>query len=195
MPGSRSGEIKHLLPTILESARLLKQHYPSVQFLLPLAPTISINDIQIYLNKALDLPIHLVQGASIDAIQISDAVIVASGTASLEIALLGKPMVIIYKLAALSYFILKRLAKVERIGLCNIIAGKYLVPELIQKEANPEKIAEEIMRFFEEALYRKDTEKNLSAMKKNLGGGEASKKVAALAMQLLSNPLVAEQTD
>ena len=185
MPGSRSGEIKHLLPIILESAKLLKKFYPSLQFLLPLAPTILLSEIAPYLSRFPELNIQLIQNQTYDAIQNSHAVITASGTATLEIALLGLPMVIIYKLSPLSYFILKRLAKINAIGLCNIIAEKCIVPELIQNDANPEKITAEIKRFLEDSEYRHQTEKNLAEMKIKLGDPGASKKVAGLAMNLL----------
>lgn len=185
MPGSRSGEIKHLLPVILESAKRLKKLYPSLQFLLPLAPTILLAEITPDLNHYPELNIKIIQNQTYEAIQKSDAVIVTSGTATLEIALLGIPMVIIYKLAPLSYFILKKLAKINYIGLCNIIAEKSIVPELIQDDVNPERVAHEIKRFLEDAEYRQQTEKNLAAMKMKLGNGGASKKVAGLAMELL----------
>lgn len=187
MPGSRSGEIKHLLPIILESANLLKKIYPSLQLLLPLAPTILLSEITPYLNHYPELNIQIIQKQTYAAIKSSDAVITASGTATLEIALLGVPMVIIYKLAPLSYFILRKLAKINYIGLCNIIAEKSIVPELIQDDANPEKISAEIKRFLEDPGYRSQTEKNLAEMKMKLGDGGASKKVARLAMSLLKN--------
>lgn len=186
MPGSRSGEIKHLLPVILESAALLKKSYPSLQLLLPLAPTVLLSEITPYLKNHPGLNIEIIQKQTYTAIQSSDAVITASGTATLEIALLGVPMVIIYKLAPLSYFILKKLAKINYIGLCNIIAEKSIVPELIQDDANPEKIVREIKRFLEDNEHRADTERNLAEMKMKLGEGGASKKVAELAMGLLS---------
>lgn len=185
MPGSRSGEIKHLLPVILESAKQLKKHYPSLQLLLPLASTIPPSEITTYLNHYSELNIQILENQTYDAIQKSDAVIVASGTATLEIALLGVPMVIIYKLAPLSYFILKKLAKINYIGLCNIIAEKSIVPELIQEDANPERITQEIKRFLEDTEYRHQTEKNLTEMKMKLGDGGASNRVAELAMKLL----------
>jgi len=186
MPGSRSGEIKNLLPVILESAKRLKELYPSLQLLLPLAPTILLSEITPYLSHYSELNIKIIKNQTYEAIQKSDAVIVSSGTATLEIALLGVPMVIIYKLAPLSYFILKKLAKINYIGLCNIIAEKSIAPELIQNDANPEKITHEIKRFLENAEYRHQTEKNLAEMKMKLGDGGASKKVAELAFNLLN---------
>ena len=185
MPGSRSSEIKYLLPIILESARILKLKYPTLQFILPIAPTILISEIDFYLKNYTELNIQLVHNKTYDAIKSSHAVITASGTATLEIALLGVPMVIIYKLAKLSYLIFKKLAKINYIGLCNIIAQDKIVPELIQGNANPEKIAFEIKRFLEDPEYYALTKKHLAEMKIKLGEPGASKKVAALAMELL----------
>ncbi len=162
MPGSRQNEIKHILPTMLEAAFLLKQQSPEIEFILPLAPTINEKDLKPYLEK-LPFTIKLTQEFIYDAISICEAVIVTSGTATLEVALLNKPMVIIYKSSRISIAIAKLLVKVKHIGLCNIVAQKQVVKELIQDEASPENIMAEVGRLLRDSSYR---EQVIIALKK-----------------------------
>ena len=138
MPGSRSGEVKRLLPELLAAASIMSQQDADLVFHLALAndelldwakELVSNQAIEISVNQA-----HL-------RMQTADLVLVASGTAALELALVGVPMIVVYKLSAMSYFIASRLVTIEYISLPNVIAGKSLVPELIQDEANASNIA------------------------------------------------------
>ena len=108
-----------------------------------------------------------------------------SGTVTLEIALVGTPMVIIYRLSPLTYQVAKRLVKVDHIGLCNIVAGETVVKELIQNEANPERIAAEIASILTDASYGEQIREKLATVRTRLGGGDASANVAQLILTMM----------
>ena len=184
-PGSRRSEIKELLPTILDSAKLLKERFAALQFILPLASSLEQADIAPYLDGC-GLDIQVVSGQGYDVMQVCDAIITVSGTVTLEIALMGVPMVIIYRVSPLTYQIGKRLIKVDHIGICNIVAGERVVQELIQHEAEPEKIAAEIGRILTDKEYATVMITKLRGVREKLGSGGASQRVARLALEILS---------
>lgn len=186
-PGSRKGEIRRLLPVILAAAERLKQQHPELAFVLPLASSLTPDDIAPYL-AATQLPVHVVRDQFYDALQLCDAAIVASGTATLEVALLGVPMVIIYKTAASTYYIVKRIIKIPYIGLCNIVAGKAVIKELIQHEANPAAISAEIERILNDADYRQQMQRELAEVKHKLGKPGGAQCAAAALLRLLAQP-------
>ena len=134
-PGSRRGEIKRVLPIQLETAALLKQKHANLQFILPVASTLQISDFDAYMKEYEALNIKLVKDTPYDVIQVCDAIISASGTATLEIALMGIPNAITYRISPISYFILKRMVTIDNIGLANIVTEKNIVKEFIQGEA------------------------------------------------------------
>ena len=156
MPGSRKLEIKRLLPILIECVRELRKHKPQLQYVLPLANSLKLSDIAEYQTDLNAFGIHVVEHATYDAIQASDCVIVASGTATLEIGLLGTPMVIIHKIAPLSYAILRRLVKLKHIGLVNIVPGKEIVKEFIQRDATTKNIVDEVRHILEDKAYRQE---------------------------------------
>jgi len=182
-PGSRKSELERLLPVIVDAAVKLKERFPELQFILPLASTLSQSDIA-PLFTAADLDVCITHERIHDMIRACDAVISVSGTVTLEIALVGTPMVIIYKLSPLTYQLAKRLVKVPNIGLCNIVAGETVVQELIQDDANPEKIAAEIGRLLLEPTYHSAIVSKLGGVRAKLGCGGASRNVARLALTL-----------
>ena len=184
LPGSRQGEIRRLLPVMLEAATLLKKTLPQVQFVLPLADTLSPEDITEMLNR-FPLEIRVVQGATYDAVGISDAVMVASGTATLETAMLETPMIIVYKVSELTYQIGKRFVYVDRIGLVNIMAGKSIVPEFIQGAATPRAMAEEIKNLLTDQAKRETMIAELHRIRASLGEPGAAKRAAAIAAEML----------
>jgi len=178
-PGSRRNEIERLLPVIVGAAVLLKQRFPDIQFALPLASTLRHEDIAPQLAAA-GLEVAITRERIHDLIRACDAVISVSGTVTLEIALVGTPMVIIYKLSPLTYQLAKRLVKVNNIGLCNIVGGETVVKELIQAEANPAMVADEIGAILTDAGYAGSIREKLAAIRERLGGGGASANVARL---------------
>lgn len=184
LPGSRKGEIHRLLPTMLAAAALLKKRYPDLVFILPLANSLSIADVSPYLAAG-SVSVQIISGQFYNAMQLCVAAIVASGTATLETALLRVPMVIIYKMAAFTYYLAKRVVQIPHVGLCNIVAGEGVVKELIQEAASPEEISAEISRILEDVNYREEIQKKLLAVKKKLGQGGGVEKAARLLLELL----------
>ncbi|MDD2365345.1 MAG: lipid-A-disaccharide synthase [Desulfuromonadaceae bacterium] len=183
-PGSRKSEIERLLPDILAAAELLQKRFPNLQFVIPLASTLTEEDLFPFLKNSKIKPVITNQKIH-DLIRASDAIISVSGTVTLEISLIGTPMVIIYKLAPLTYQVAKRVVKIKHIGLCNIVAEDSIVKELIQENASPENISAEIEKILVNETYRENMKKKLTAIRVKLGGGGASKNVAALAVGLL----------
>lgn len=183
-PGSRRNEIERLLPVIVSSAVQLKQRFPEIQFVLPLASTLSAETIAPQLEAA-GIAVTITRDRIHDLIRACDAVISVSGTVTLEIALVGTPMVIIYKLSPLTYQLAKRLVKVPNIGLCNIVAGETVVRELIQDEANAENISVEIATILTDASHDTAIRHKLAEIRAKLGCGGASQNVAKLTLALM----------
>jgi len=184
LPGSRKDEVARLLPPLSASALLLRRAIPGLQFVIPLAPGISKNDIDPLL-KDTPVPIILVPGFVYDVMDLSDLIITASGTATLEAAILGKPMVIVYKVSFLSYWVGRALVRVRHIGLVNLVAGKEVARELLQEEVRPERIADEALRLLRDpALYRKTIE-SLSEVRQGLGEPGGSYRAARIVLSLL----------
>lgn len=185
-PGSRRSEIRHLFPIILGTAKLLRERYPDLQFVLPLASSLNKSDIMPQIDAS-GLDISIVEGQSHDVANVCDAIITVSGTVTLEIALIGTPMVIIYRVSPLTYEVGKRLVRVEHAGICNIVAGERVVQELIQHDAEPEKIAAEIGRILDDADYAAGMRTRLSQVREKLGTSGGSANVARLAIEMLGN--------
>jgi len=183
-PGSRRSEVTRLLPVILESAKLLKEGFPDLQFILPLASSLTMGDIAPVLSSS-GLRVKVVEKLGYDVMQVCDAAITVSGTVTLETALMGVPMVIIYRVSPLTYEIGKRLIKVEHVGLCNIVAGERVVPELIQHDAEPERIAAEIAGMLTDTTRTALIIKKLHSVREKLGEGGCSARVAKLALSML----------
>lgn len=184
-PGSRRSEIERILPAIVSAAELLQKEYPEVQFVLPLASTLSEEDILPHLKRS-GISATITRQRIHDLIRACDAIISVSGTVTLEIALIGTPMVIIYKLAPFTYQIARRVVKIEHIGLCNIVAGRSLVKELIQEQANPEAIAAEVVKIITDDAYRTAMKADLATIRNKLGGGGAAQRTASLAFDLIN---------
>jgi lipid-A-disaccharide synthase len=185
LPGSRLSEVKKLLPPMIEAARHLTEHFSNLQFIVPIAPGLERKEIEHLLERA-TVPITAVSDSIYEVIDSSYLVIVASGTATLETALLATPMVIVYKMSPLSYLIGKTLIKVPYIGMANIIAGKKIVPELIQGEATAGNIAAEVTRMLTDIPYYQNIGAELAAIKEKLGEPGASKRAAQIAVNMLS---------
>ena len=150
LPGSRVGEVKRLLPTLLETARMLMTARPDLRFVLPVAGE-AVSAIIKSLVGPSGLPITVTAGpSSQEAMTAADVLVLASGTATLEAALLKKPMVIAYKLPGLTYAIMKRQAYLPWVGLPNILLKRFAVPELLQDQANPEALARATLVWLDE---------------------------------------------
>jgi lipid-A-disaccharide synthase len=185
-PGSRNSEIQRLLPLMLETAGQMLERDPTLEFVMPLAATLDHAPIrQACLESGLD--IHLTDDNLYDVIVACDAIVSCSGTVTLEIALLGVPMCIVYKMSWLSYQIMSRLITIEHIGLANIVAGKPVVQELLQNDATPQAISNEIMRLLADGAYRQQVVDGLSEVRANLGPGHGAENMATLVLEQLDS--------
>lgn len=153
LPGSRRGEVEHLCLPFLEAASVLYRQNKSLLFILPAANQARFEQIEQYLQREefAHLPVTLLLGQSRDVIAASDAIFIASGTATLEALLLKKPMVIAYRTSPTSYFLLRRLVKTPFIGLPNILSAKALVPELLQNDVTADNLSKKILPFLTES--------------------------------------------
>jgi len=189
-PGSRSSEIKRILPVLLDSANSIKNRHQDVQFVLPVANTISDDELAVFQQQLKDLEITLSKADFHDVIQACDVILTASGTATLEIGLLGVPMVIVYKVSALTYHIMKNLAITKFIGLVNIVPQKSVVKEFIQHEATASNISNEAIKILDDKKYSDSMRHELSLLREQLDGennlGNGSKNVASLALSMLN---------
>ena len=177
MPGSRQKEVEHHLPVMIEAAKKLYSHDNRRQFLLLKAPTIDRHVLETYIPPSLHVKIFA--GNSYDGINAMNIAMVASGTATLEAALLNKPMVIVYKTSWLTYVIAKNVIKIPNIGLVNVVAGKKIFPELIQENCTADKIAQNIESLLQDHKIIEELKKVRAA----LGTGGASHRAAKIILQ------------
>ena len=185
-PGSRGSEIRRLLPTVLETAKTMQAQRPELRFLLPVASTLSLEHISAQCAEAgLSDAIVVSRDDIYELISACDAIATCSGTVTLEIALLNKPMCILYRMSALSYFIMSRLITIPHIGLANIVAGRGVVRELLQDDANPDAIAGEIFKILDNDSYRREIVAGLEKVRQNLGSGNGARNMAELVLSLL----------
>jgi lipid-A-disaccharide synthase len=184
LPGSRAKEMQLLLPAMAEAAARLAAR-GDVQCVLALADTLSEADIAVSMRgAALGLPV--VRGETYDLLHASEVAIVASGTATLETALLERPMVIVYRTAPLTYALARRLVSVPFIGMPNLIAGRGVVPELIQADATADRMVDEVTRFLDDPARAAATRRALADIRPALGGGGAADRAAAIAAEMLA---------
>lgn len=184
LPGSRAQEIRRMLPVMLLAAGEVRKTFPGCRFLLPQADSISDELLQTVLQDS-PVSVQVVRNQPYDVIQCCDAVMITSGTATLETALLTVPMVIVYKLSPLTYWLGRWLVKSPFIGLPNIVADKAIVRELIQQQASPEAVAGEIIRILSDPDYAGEMRRELGRVKKLLGPGGGDAAMAELAEQML----------
>lgn len=151
LPGSRGGEIAHITPVFAQAAALLKRARPELVFLLPVAPGRRAAIEAAIARHAPDAGIRLIDGRSHDVLAACDVTLIASGTATLEAALFKRPMVIAYRMSFLSWQIMKRMRYQPWVGLPNILARDFVVPELLQDQASPENLARETLAWLDDA--------------------------------------------
>ena len=185
VPGSRREEIRNMLPIMIRSAEILKIKYPDIRCLLPLAKTIEPEFIDSFIRKSsLNIEVH--QGDIYEVLDRCHIAMVTSGTATLDTAIMAVPMVIVYKVTPLSYRIGKILIKTPFIGLANLVAGERVVPELIQDEVTPERLADEALTLIENEHVRNNMITKLHRIRKRLGEGGASERTAKIALGMMS---------
>ena len=182
MPGSRLMEIEKMLPNLLAGAKLLKKQLPEVQFAMPRAGTIPLELLQSKI-KASGLDIKITEGHNYDLFSVADLALATSGTVTLEAALCGLPSVIVYRTSALNAFIARRVINIPNIGLPNIVAGRQILPELLQEDFTPANVAKTAVELLAPER-RPQLEADLAFMKARLGEPGAVKRVAQLILRI-----------
>ncbi|BAL96065.1 lipid-A-disaccharide synthase [Rubrivivax gelatinosus] len=151
LPGSRRGEIEHIAPAFLQAVERLHRQRPELRFLLPVAPGLRAMVEPLVAAHAGDAPIQLLDGRSHEVLAACDVTLIASGTATLEAALFKRPMVIGYRMAWLSWQLMRRMGYLPWVGLPNILARDFVVPELLQDRCEPEALARETLAWLDDA--------------------------------------------
>ena len=182
LPGSRTQEVRYLLPPLLQATTALGEGY---QFILAVASTLDRAQIETTV-RAHSAVIRVVQGDTYNIAHAADLAVVASGTATLEVALLERPMVIVYRLAPVTYALARLFVRVPFIGMPNLIAERQVVPELIQSAVTPERIATEAQRLLTDAQAYSVAQDGLREVRARLGEPGAAKRTAVLIFNLLA---------
>ena len=182
MPGSRLMEIERMLDVILEGAKLLQKQMPQVQFAMPRAGTIPLEMLQSKI-QASGLEVKITEGHNYDLFSVADLALATSGTVTLEAAMCGLPSVILYRTSAITAFIARRVINIPNIGLPNIVAGRQILPELLQEELTPAKLAATAVELLAPER-RPQLEANLAYMKERLGEPGAVNRVAQLILRI-----------
>ncbi|MDT8317684.1 MAG: lipid-A-disaccharide synthase [bacterium] len=186
MPGSRSKEINALLPPMLESAEIMASRSPEFEFILPLAHTVDRMLVDHYLSLY-NVNVKVVEGMTYEVMHISDMAFIASGTATLEAAIIGTPMVVLYKASSLTYMIGRYLVltNISWFSLPNIVAEREVVHELLQDEVNAGRMVEEAFAILFGKGVSETMKKDLNEVRERLGGGGASKRAANLLVEMV----------
>ncbi|MBU0710044.1 MAG: lipid-A-disaccharide synthase, partial [Candidatus Omnitrophica bacterium] len=164
LPGSRATEVKNILPIMLGACVDIAGKFANTQFIIVKSPQVN-QDIYNSKIKGVNLNLQIIEGKVYDCLNASDFCLVASGTATLETAIMEKPFLIIYKMPLLNYLLYRPQVKVPFIGIVNIVAKRKIVPEFIQFQATPKKIAEETIKFLEHPFKMKELEQAISRIK------------------------------
>ncbi|MGB8516881.1 MAG: lipid-A-disaccharide synthase [Gallionella sp.] len=182
LPGSRQGEVKNLAKTYIETAKLILQSLPDARFLVPLVSreTRKIFEQALYDCNGEQLPLTLLFGHAQDAMIAADMVLVASGTATLECALLKRPMVITYRLPALSYRLMKGKGYLPYVGLPNVLCGRFVVPELLQEDATAQNLAQAMLNLLNDKNAVAELEDTFTELHHSLRQNTAQKAAAAI---------------
>jgi lipid-A-disaccharide synthase len=184
VPGSRRRELERLLPPMIEAARILKQSYPELSFVLPVAAGLDSNWVAGFLKSA-EVDVQLVSGSAPAALSSARLALIGSGTATLEAALAGVPMVVVYKVSKTTYALVRPIFQLEHICIVNILAQRRIVPELIQGRVTAQNIVDQALPLMSDSLPRKKMIAELAQVKKGLGAKSPSERVANIISQLL----------
>jgi lipid-A-disaccharide synthase len=188
LPGSRDREVERHLPLMLGAARILRDRHPELKFIVSASHTVGKAKVEeIILRFGSDVPCKVSEADVGQIFQQVGLVMATSGTVTLEAALRGIPGVILYRVSPVSYWLGKTLIKVRHIGLANLIAGKEILPELIQKDATPRTLAGLCDRMLVDTDYRNRIQMECSRVRTLLGGKGASDRTAAIALGLMAN--------
>ncbi|TVP85846.1 MAG: lipid-A-disaccharide synthase [Thioalkalivibrio sp.] len=193
LPGSRQGEIRRHWPLMVATARCLQHRHGDLQFVVPLAPGFRPETLEA-LAPTDGLPVTLLTGSgrAREVMAASDLLLISSGTATLEAALLQTPMIVVYRMAPLSYALFSRLVRVPHIALANIVGGARLVPERLQGAADPEALCAEALGLLEDPARLAAMRDALGQVRDRLGPGGADDRVADAALELLETGRLGE---
>ena len=185
LPGSRSHEVQVLLPILIEAVEKLARREPKTKFILAQAPTIHDNLLQPLLGRS-PVPIVLVKEQAAEVMALSDLVLVASGTATLQAAVVGTPMVLFYRTTPLTFWfaniVIRFVIRVKWIGLVNLVAGRTVVPELIQSAATGQRLYEEALRILDDRRAYDEMKRDLAMVRAALGEPGASARAAEVVL-------------
>jgi lipid-A-disaccharide synthase len=182
LPGSRSGEIAHHMPTLTQACRLIQANR-EVQFVLALAPGAKEAQVAPYLTS--DVAMQIVPDSAYDALSAADVSIVSSGTATVEAALLDAPMIVVYRVAPVTAAIARLLVRTPIFAMVSLIAGRQVVPELVQKNFTPERLAGEALRLLDSPEAREEIRRGLAEVREKLGSPGAVERAADLIAGML----------
>lgn len=183
LPGSREQEIRRLLPVMIETARGIRERYPEAWFVAP-----CVDDARAAQIRAIagGFPLETAVGQTYEVLSAARFCLVASGTATVEAALFGVPMIVLYKVSGVTYGIARLLVRVNAIAMVNILAGKHIVPEYIQHEADASKILPEALELMEDSPRREAMIRELRRVRELLGGPGASRRAAGEILEVAS---------
>lgn len=182
LPGSRLMEIQKMLPTLLDAAKLISEKEPDIDFAMPRASTIPKEMLEGMIEKS-GLKVKIVEGHIYDVMSVADLALATSGTVTLEAALCGLGCVIVYKTSPISAFIARRVINIPDIGLPNIVAGRHILPELLQEDFTPEKTAQEALHLLEPERNAQ-MKQDLEYVRERLGAPGAVNRVAELVLRV-----------
>jgi len=194
LPGSRKEEVTNLLPVMVQAAEKIRSKHARLKCLLPRASTVPSELLEELLRES-SLDVRVTQGEVYRVLKASDLALVASGTATLEAAILETPMVIVYRVSPLSYWIGQRVISVPFIGLVNLVAGEEVVPELIQADVTPDRLAQEAMDILDHDDRRRNMVNKLRAIRAALGQGSASGRTARIALEMMESSSTQGQSE
>lgn len=183
LPGSRHSELKHILPPLAETAVRLHQTHQHFQFILPLARTFAREELAAALEGISN--VQLIEQDTYNAVAAADLAVVASGTATLETAIIGTPLIVVYRASQLNWRIFRPLIRVPFVGMPNLIAGREIAPELLQDDLNSRRLAREIVSFLDEPARLVQARRDLAAVRAELGEAKASERAAQQILDLL----------
>jgi lipid-A-disaccharide synthase len=188
LPGSRPGELAHNLPRMLEACRILQPSHPHQ---IVLVAALGLTQAQLAQHAPAGSQVQIVQGATYDALAAADSAIISSGTATVEAALLGVPMVVVYCVSGITAFIARRLVRTPFFSMVNLIAGRQVVPELIQERFTPEAVADQLRHLLDSTEAREQMKHDLAEVRARLapssaaGSGGAIERAAEIIVRML----------
>ena len=191
LPGSRRNEIERHMPVLIETVKILLKSFPSLHTVIPVAETIAPSVISAYFKDS-NIPHTLIKGEAQSVLQSCDCAVVASGTASLECALLQKPMCIIYKASFITYLAAAKLIRVKYLGLCNLLQNKMIVPELLQYDCNPLELARVLTDLLTDPDVSHRMSKRLQKLSESLSTQQADCSIATLIENQIMQKIIAD---